>query len=772
MKNKWILIAGLYLTSLVLLCLISLVALQRFSSIEHEEIAEDVQQARSLLASEIDSLLTTAGDYAGWDDTYAFVQNRNQNYILHGLGSSFFSKLRLNLFCIVNLSGEVVYARFRPASTEPDMTLPDDLSPYIAPQAKLFQSVRQLKPLSGLVALEQGLFMVAASPILTTESQGPVQGMLVLGRLLTRDEIDRIGKRAGFALGLLAPDSKESANGRWQFAGRQRDVLPAQVQPYGSDRMRGYRMLSDIDGKPAVLLYLEKTRHIYAEARTIILALALFCAISFGLVAFLFYRTSSQLALVTMQEYASSQQLKSFFELAVDGIMRLDHELRILDASVQAAAVTGYLGDELVGMPFDALFSQEEIDQNPLDRDRLRAGLAVTLHRNLSRKGGVCVPVEVRLKYLPGGSCQCVIQDRTEQAYWEVKLHQQQELLNGIINGTDDIIYAKDLDGRHLLINKTGLRFFNKKREEVLGLGDPQLFPPDTARIISEADQHALCAEGVVVSEDTIPYPSGSETVFLATRAPLVDKQGKVTGLFAILHDVTVRTMLERELLNQHNRLGQLAVSLSLAEEKERVRIAEELHDQVGPTLLSGKMKLNMLQSRLHDEALVAECEAVDGLIVEAVKEIRSLTLQLRPPILANAGLEAALKWLAQEFTQKYDLQVGFADDGQSKPLQYEKRTILFQAVRELLLNVVKHAHCSKAEMAIQRVGSNVRIVVSDSGAGFTNLPDNSGSHASGGFGLFNCTQKLSYIHGRLTIDDTSGAGARVILDAPLDLNQ
>lgn len=450
--------------------------------------------------------------------------------------------------------------------------------------------------------------------------------------------------------------------------------------------------------------------------------------------------------------------------------MKLDAELRIVDVSVQVTSLTGYRRDELIGMPFDTLFSQEEIDRQPLDDDRLRAGLPVTLQRNVSRKNGICVPAEIRLKHLPGGSCQCVIQDRTEQAYWEGKLHQQQELLNGIINGTDDIIYAKDLEGRHLLINKTGLRFFNKKLEEVLGLGDQYLFPPDTARVIGEADQRALHARDLVASEDIIPYPFGSETVFLATRAPLVNKQGKVTGLFAILHDVTVRTMLERELLSQHNRLGQLAVSLSLAEEKERVRIAEELHDQVGPTLLSGKMKLNMLQSRLHDDTLIAECEAVDALIVEAVKEIRSLTLQLRPPILANAGLEAALKWLAQEFSQKYDLQVGFTDDGQPKPLHYEKRTILFQTARELLLNVVKHAHCSTAEIGIQRIGSSVRIMVSDSGPGFANRPDIAGGHATGGFGLFNCTQKLSHIHGRLTIDEAPVGGAKVIVDAPLDL--
>lgn len=319
MKKNWIIIAGLYLSSLVFLCLILFVALQRFGSIEQEEVAEDVLQAQSLLMSEIDFLVTTANDYAGWDDTYAFVQNRNQNYLLYSLGTSFFSKLRLDLFCIVNLSGEVVYARYRSASANQEKPLPEDFKTSLAPQGKWFQSIRQEKSLGGLVALEQSLFMVAASPVLTSESRGPVKGMLLLGRLLDREEINRIGKRASFTLGLLSPDSSESENGMGQFTEHQRNVAPVRVQRYGSNKMRGYSLLTDIDGKPATQLYLEKTRDIYTEARSGILALALFSMAVFSLVAVLFHRTSRRLALVTMQEYASNQELKSFLSLQLMG---------------------------------------------------------------------------------------------------------------------------------------------------------------------------------------------------------------------------------------------------------------------------------------------------------------------------------------------------------------------------------------------------------------------------------------------------------------------
>lgn len=755
---------------MILLCALAFSALQHFGSIEQEEVVEDVLQAQSLLQSEIRQLVSTAGDYASWDDTYRFVRDRNQNYIKHSLGEAFYSKLRLNLFSISNLDGDSIHIRYSAPDTSHALPVPEDLKALLLPHNLLFRTVREQKPVGGFIRLSDGLLMIAAQPVLTTESKGPVRGLLVMGRFLTREEVKRIGTLAQFTIGILSPELSEFSSISSQLAKQGANAAPVLVRPSKGHLIRGYSVLLDINSKQGGFLYLEKSRQIYLEARKIILGLALFSALVFSFVAIAFFRISQKLTIISIQEHSANQQLKTFIELAVDGIFRLDKSWRIQEANRQAAALTGYRGDELSGMPFNLLFGVDNLTGNPLDHQRLQAGLAVTLHQNLVRKGDALVPVEIRLKLLPDGSCQCVMQDRTEQSYWEGMLHQQQELLNGIINGTGDIIYAKDLNGRYLLINKTGLLFAGKTREEVLGLEDQHVFSPETAQLLRNADQDALAAGSVTVSEDTIRNATGAETIFLATRAPLLDKQGCITGLFAILHDVTVRSMLEKELLSQHNRLGQLAVSLSLAEEKERVRIAEELHDQVGPTLLSGKMKLNMLQSRLTNEAMITECESIDAMITQSVKDIRSLTLQLRPPILANAGLEAAFKWLAQEFSHKYGLQVGFSDDGQQKTLQYEKRTILFQAVRELLLNVVKHAQCSSAHVSMQKNGTGVRIIVEDNGTGFQRAIGTAGINPTGGFGLFNITQKLSYIHGRLTIDTSVEVGVRVIVDAPLDL--
>jgi PAS domain S-box-containing protein len=688
------------------------------------------------------------------------VQDQNQSYLVHSLGTSFYAKQRLNLFCIVDLSSNPIHTRYVTSTDGPDSPLPDDLRLQLAKDGSLFQSALQLKSTGGIIVLRDGLLLLAASPILTTESQGPVRGMLLIGRFLHHEEVKRIGERANFTIGLLPFDGNEKNNSNAAIV----------VQQHGRDIIRGYHLLRDIAGKPAGLLYLEKTRQAYLEARKGILYLSAFSAVLFSAAAVLLYRISNKLTLVSVREYVSNLQIKDLFELSADGILRLDRQGLITEANLQACALTGYRYSELIGKELDQLFSGDEAEQQPVDYNRLQAGLVVNLQRELLRNGESTTPVDVRLKILPGGDCQCVLRDRTEQHHWEHMLHQQQELLNGIINGTGDIIYAKDLDGHYILVNDAVLRLAGKHRSEILGLNDSCVFPPETAAVFIKADQSVLDLDAVVLSEDTIPYPKQSETIYLSTRAPLRNKQGEKIGLFAILHDITARTMLEKELLSQHNRLGQLAISLSLAEEKERVRIAEELHDQVGPTLLSGKMKLNMLQARLTDSAMVDECEAIESLIKQAVQDIRSLTMQLRPPILANAGLEAALKWLTQEYAQKYGSQIRFFDDGQSKPLLYEKRTILFQAARELLLNVVKHAHCSEAYLAVQRSGTELRMTVTDNGVGFTANEAEAVGQGTAGFGLFNVTQKLSHIHGRLNIDALAVAGTRIVVTVPLDL--
>lgn len=231
--------------------------------------------------------------------------------------------------------------------------------------------------------------------------------------------------------------------------------------------------------------------------------------------------------------------------------------------------------------------------------------------------------------------------------------------------------------------------------------------------------------------------------------------------------EIAQRRQAEEALQRYQEKLYSMAMELSLAEERERRRIASELHDQVGQSLLLSRIKLGMLQSSLlpgEDAALLGD---IRGLLDQSIQDIRSLTFQLTPPLLASAGLEAALEWLGRQLEKDYDLRVDFFDDGQLKPLTEEIRSALYQAVRELLINAAKHAQTKEVTLAIAREGATLKVTVKDHGVGF-NLSPAGPKGPGNGFGLFNICQRIEYLGGELTVASQPGTGTIATIQAPL----
>lgn len=237
-----------------------------------------------------------------------------------------------------------------------------------------------------------------------------------------------------------------------------------------------------------------------------------------------------------------------------------------------------------------------------------------------------------------------------------------------------------------------------------------------------------------------------------------------------LYQEIEERRWAERELLDHQRKLEALGFELSLAEERERGRIAGELHDQVGQCLILCKIKANSLAAsdlRPDQQGTIAELES---LLDKSIQDIRSLTFQLRPPVLALAGLEAAVQWLGEELKLHYGLQVDYFDDRQPKPLAYELRAYLFQAIRELLLNVARHAGTNRAHVRLQREGRDIAITVADNGVGFDMTENLASMGRAGGFGIFNVQQRIEYLGGRFMIDSQPGQGSRVTIIVPLEL--
>ncbi len=173
------------------------------------------------------------------------------------------------------------------------------------------------------------------------------------------------------------------------------------------------------------------------------------------------------------------------------------------------------------------------------------------------------------------------------------------------------------------------------------------------------------------------------------------------------------------------------------------------------------------MRRRAPGAGLLSTVEQLDRLLIEAIRESQSLTVSLSPPVLYDRGLIGGLEWLARQTQKDHELTVHLTTDAGAEPAELDTRILLFQATRELLLNVVKHAQASCAWIELsQSDNGRLHLVVADDGVGF-NTADPPTSDSTSGFGLFSIRERLELIGGRLEVESAPGSGTRVTVETP-----
>jgi signal transduction histidine kinase/ActR/RegA family two-component response regulator len=231
-------------------------------------------------------------------------------------------------------------------------------------------------------------------------------------------------------------------------------------------------------------------------------------------------------------------------------------------------------------------------------------------------------------------------------------------------------------------------------------------------------------------------------------------------------HEQLEKRVVERtvELEIRARQLQRLALELSRTEEKEQERIAEILHEDLQQYLSALKYRLwNLLPEERLDPELKRKIEDLENLINESIQKTRRLSHELNPPVLRQNGLMAGLKWLITEMKEKHGLSVSLSTRGEVNPESSTIASVLFRAVRELLLNIVKHAATDTAMVEARREGKWMRLIVTDNGIGFA-PEDCVIEKANAGFGLFGLTERIGYLGGRVEIQSAPGKGCRVVL--------
>jgi signal transduction histidine kinase len=306
----------------------------------------------------------------------------------------------------------------------------------------------------------------------------------------------------------------------------------------------------------------------------------------------------------------------------------------------------------------------------------------------------------------------------------------------------------------------------------------------EDAAALDEMRRHVLAIGQPVRREFEVQMDDMLHTYVIHTE-PSYDRSGAIEGTTSAALDVTDAKQAEHDLREltqtleqrvrdrtaevqaQSDQMRRLASELTLAEQRERHRLAQILHDDLQQLLYSLQLKLSFF-TRTRDTAQIdALVDRFDGLLSRAIDTTRTLSVDLSPPVLAGEGVYDAIEWLALQMQELHGLTVEVSGEAPPSVGSHDLQVLLFQLVRELLFNVVKHAGVRHARVSFAHDASLLTIRVADDGAGFS--PDEQSTPATvGGFGLYSIRERLPLFGGSLEIESAPGNGTCAVITLPL----
>jgi PAS domain S-box-containing protein len=529
--------------------------------------------------------------------------------------------------------------------------------------------------------------------------------------------------------------------------------------------------------------------------------------------------TSATNAPVTSEP--ARRDLMRIFEHVPVGIVVIDNDLNILAANPAVADFLGYDLAELSTLNIASVSHPEDLGPSVEMRQEVVTGkhdVFITEKRYI-RKDGRVVWGKVMAGRLgdPGDEVTIgVIEDITARKQADAGIaalaRKFEEERNFYLTA------FKYLPNGVIIVNKDGdIVFHNEPVERMWGIKVPDrmealesqlraLHSDDTPYKTENWPLVRALRQGEHVAHELIKntLPDGSVVHMHSTAAPVRGANNEVIAAVGVLSDITPMkqaqaelerlvgeleatredllrsqkelqhhrdalqgTVLERdsELAERQQRLRTLAADLVGAEERERQRIAGAIHDEVANTLALIKLNLSAYRAGV-DPSQAGPLTDILKTVDEAIAQSRAIMAELSPPGLRDAGLPEALRWWGERVAQRHGLEVTFELRRSFSRPPWEVEVALFQATKELIQNVVKHARAQRLDLSVTCEHEQIRIEVADNGVGFE--ASGIASTETGGFGLTHVKERMAYLGGGLEIISTPGQGARASLTLPL----
>ncbi|MEZ5502985.1 MAG: PAS domain S-box protein [Halioglobus sp.] len=498
----------------------------------------------------------------------------------------------------------------------------------------------------------------------------------------------------------------------------------------------------------------------------------------------------------------SEQGFSTLMDCAGDGILILEGD-RVVECNPRALEIYGLSRDQMMSASGFSLSPQRQ-PNGEMSSDfyfekvaACHSGIPQIFEWTGNKYDGTPIQTEVTLStFLRDGKLHTLslIRDISHRVHMENALRYSEARFRALFESAGEAIAVIE-DGKFVEFNDRLPEIYGYARADIESRKTVDFFPPTQP---NGQDSSEFFAEKVKASRSGTPQRyewhgrkrDGSPVIVEITLSTFM--LGDRPFEQSIMRDITRRKQMEAtlldlnktlekrvlqrtrelekacaELLERNAQFRSLASQIKQAENEERRRIARFLHDNQQQLLVAAKMKMELLETTADTAELADASRQILGILEEALEASRTLTMELAPPILYGSGFAVAMQWLANWMEEHHHLGVTVVGSLPMMPIPTETSTALFQAVRELLLNVVKHAGTNQASVSMRLSDQLLEVSVADRGRGF-DVTANLENRKS--FGLFGIQEQLTPINGRLDIRGAPGHGTQAIISVPVGL--
>jgi diguanylate cyclase (GGDEF)-like protein/PAS domain S-box-containing protein len=586
-KKSLLIILGLLGLSAALYVTSSYFLLGGFLHTEADYAQINVERALNALNADVDKLDYITRDWAWWDETYAFVKDRNQKYAQSNLNETSIGGIKVDLLLYADTRDHLIFATGFDQKLGKRTPFPGNLKQYLFRNRRFLDHTDLQDVDKGLLLLPEGPLLIASRPILTGEGKGPIRGTLLMGRYLNETEQKSLAQLAQLTLHIYTLNKpslpSDVLKARALLLGRTKIY----TRPLDSKIVAGYALVNDVEGNPALLIRVDNPRFIYRQGRysvsIFVIAFALLALVLGGGIQWL----NQKLNLSERLKRASEERHRAIVEQAAEGILLAEIETgAIIEANAALVQLCGYSMEELFALTLEKLFPSPE-EAAIFTEAVHEESCSATCESRLRRSDGAMIAVEIHVSRIiyDGTPILCVIVENiTERKRSQEALRQSEERYALVSRAANDGLWDWDLATEKVYYSsrwKSMLGYEDHEIGENLDAWLSRVHPNDAKQLQAKIHTHLQQADSHFEQEYRMLHKNGDYRWMLTRGLAVKDESGIICRMAGSQSDITLRKQVEDQLRHDalHDGLTGLANRELFMDRLERAILRSKQHE-------------------------------------------------------------------------------------------------------------------------------------------------------------------------------------------------